>query len=277
MIRKILSSFIPPKNERAERGRIHSELTALKMKSDLIEGERRITENEALTAWGREHELKLWISLPEAGCLSPRDGVSILKSADGLFLEMLLHRSRGGSQILEARDEAGAWCYLPDVSGTSASLDAQGMGIISTLNASTLRHRFKETFLLFRSAIASRVMPLHDYLIGGEIIRAADCLGDTGLWKFGAGLLRPFDENGDPLMERLHEVTFFNWLPEGYTTPPPLKHGEVYCPLDGPVVPIKAWERTPGYSWEMLSGREWSLYLCPKCLGTFERRMCKMN
>lgn len=277
MIRKILSSFFPPKNERAERERIHGELSVLKLKSDLIEGDRRKSENKSFSAWGRERELKFWISLPDAGCLFPRDGDPLLKSEDGLFLAMLLQRSKGISQILEARDSAAVWCYLPDVSGTSPSLEERGMHIISKLNTSTLRQRFKETFLKFRSSIAAMEFPPHDFLIGGKVIRMSDSSGGEGLWKFGAGLLRPFDEKGDPLIDRLHEVALFDWLPADFSKAPPLKHDEVFCPLDGPVVPIKATERTSRRSWEILCGREWSLYICPKCLGTFERRMTKMN
>ncbi|MEI7963197.1 MAG: hypothetical protein WCI42_05145, partial [Verrucomicrobiota bacterium] len=66
-------------------------------------------------------------------------------------------------------------------------------------------------------------------------------------------------------------------LPGLTIQPTPLKRDQVYCPLDGPVVPIRATEKTPSFSWEMMCGREWALYLCPKCLGTFDRWMWKMN
>jgi hypothetical protein len=277
MIRSILSSFFTSKNEIAQRDRIHGELSALKLKSDLIERYCRKTDNESFSAWGRERELKLWLSLPGSECISPRDGSPLLKSEDGMFLAMLLHRSKGARQFIEMMEEEGVRTYFPETKGCVESVAKLGKTFKARFNSSTVRGYFKETFLHFRSRLSSRETAHHDFFIGGKLVRASDSAGDKALWKLGANLERPFTAQGDSLLEQLHDVSFFDWIPGGFLNAPTLKHGEVYCPMDGPVTPIKAAEKTPAFSWEMMCGREWALYLCPKCLGTFDRWMWKMN
>lgn len=126
--------------------------------------------------------------------------------------------------------------------------------------------------------MSSREIAHHDFFIGKNAVRVSKKVDqDIALKRLGAGLVRPFSETEDPLVDRLHEVEFFDWLPEDSNEAPTLKHGEVYCPLDGPVIAIKASERTPSFSWQIMCGREWTLYLCPKCLGIFERFLYKMS
>ena len=277
MIRCWIAKILGNDWEREKRERLHGELAALKFKSDEIAQVARKEREAFRSKWGRERELTRFISLPGPECSSPRDGLQLLKSKDTLFLSLLLHRSEGTKHIIEALDPSGAWSYFPEVEGTAASVTSRGMTIKSRLNRSTLRGYFKETYLLFRSGISSREAAHHDFFIGEKLVRAFDSAGSKALWKLGANLQRPFTDQGDSLADRLHELSFFDWLPEGSTKAPTLKHGEVYCPLDGPVTPIKAAEKTPALSWELLCGREWGLYLCPKCLGSFDRWMWKIN
>ena len=225
----------------------------------------------------RERELPYFTSVPGIDCTSTRDGKKILKSVDGMFLAMLLYRSQATQQIIEAQDTGGTWRYFPDVAGAEDSLIQRGMTIKSRINRSSLRMKFRDSFLIFRKWVSGREPAGHDHFIGNIKIRPSRSLGSKALWKYGARLARPFSEEGDPLMDHLHQVHFFEWLPSNSTTPHPLKHGEVYCPLDGPVIPIKGRECTPEFSWEILCGREWNLYLCPKCLGIFDSWLGKMN
>lgn len=272
-----LSRFFLSREERAERNRIDADLAELKLKSDEIEKAKSKERAAFRSKWGRERELNFFTSIPGADCLSPRDGLQLLKSEDTMFLSLLLHRSEGTKHIIEALDQSGSWSYFPEVAGTEASIASRGMTIKSRLNRSTLRGHFKETFLLFRSRISSPEAAHHDFFIGEKVVRAFDSTGDKAIWKLGANLQRPFTDQEDSLVDRLHVVAFFDWLPELSNQAPPLKHDQVYCPLDGPVVPIKVAEKTPSFSWEMMCGREWALYLCPHCLGTFDRWMWKMN
>jgi hypothetical protein len=277
MIWNFLFRFLGTAEERAERDRIHGELAALKLKSDEMD-QAACKEREAFRSkWGRERELNLFTSLPGPESTSPRDGARLVKSDDSMFIASILQRSKGAKQIIEAMDHSGTWRYFPDVAGSAESVKARGMTIASRLNRSTVRSRFKETFLLFRSRLSSREAADHDFFIGGKLVRASDSAGDKALWKLGANLERPFTAQGDSLLEQLHDVSFFDWIPGGFMNAPTLKHGEVYCPLDGPVTPITAAEKTPAVSWEIMCGREWALYLCPKCLGAFDRWMWKMN
>jgi hypothetical protein len=194
-----------------------------------------------------------------------------------MFLASLLHRSRRAKQVIEAMDQAGAWRYFPEVAGTTNSLIARGLKIKSNLNKSTLRRLFKESFLLFRSRISSRNVACHDFFIEQKPVRKIESYGDAALWRYGSKLIRHFNENEDLMVDRIHQLSFFDWIPSASTQAPLLKHGEVYCPLDGPVIPLNASERTSAFSWEILCGIEWTLYLCPKCLGVFESRVFKRN
>ena len=276
MIRGFLSRFFCSAEEKSDRNRLHSELDAIQQKEERM---RRDLKRRAklFPKQVRERELSYFLSIPGPECSSPQDGLQLLKSGDTMFLSLLLHRSEGAKHIIEAIDQSGAWSYFPEVAGTEASIASRGMTIKSRLNRSTLRGHFKETFLLFRSRISSREAAHHDFFIGEKVVRAFESAGSKALWKLGSNLHRPFTDQEDSLVDRLHEVSFFDWLPELTNQAPPLKRDQVYCPLDGPVVPIRAAEKTPSFSWEIMCGREWALYLCPKCLGTFDRWMWKMN
>jgi len=232
---------------------------------------------KCFTKWGRDRELAFFTSVPGSECTSPRDGEKLQKSADSMFLAVLLNRSRTAKQIIEALDHAGTWHYFPGVAGTESSLNARGMRITMRLNSSTIRKLFKESFLLFRSHVSSREMACHDLFIEQKSVREFESRVDATLWKFGSKLIRPSHEKEDPLVDRLHEVSLFEWISPCSTQAPSLKHGEVYCPLDGPVIPIGAIERTPAFSWKILCGTEWRLYLCPECLGVFDSYISKRN
>ncbi|MFZ0615370.1 MAG: hypothetical protein WAN16_02845 [Chthoniobacterales bacterium] len=277
MIWNFLFRFLGTAEETADRDRIHGVLAALKLKSDEMAQVASMEREAFRSKWGRERELNFFTSLPGPESTSPRDGARLVKSDDSMFIASILQRSKGAKQIIEAMDHSGTWRYFPDVAGSAESVKARGMTIASRLNRSTVRSRFKETFLLFRSGLSSRETADHDFFIGGKLVRASDSSGDKTLWKLGARCERPFTEQEDSLVDQLHEVVFFDWLPELTNQAPPLNRDQVYCPLDGPVVPIRAAVKTPSFSWEMMCGSEWALYLCPKCLGTFDRWMWKMN
>jgi hypothetical protein len=276
MIRVFLSRFFCSAEEKGDRDRLHRELDAIQQKEERM---RRDLKRRAklFPNQVRERGLSYFLSIPGPECSSPRDGLQLLKSGDTMFLSLLLHRLEGAKYIIEALDQSGAWSYFPEVAGTEASIASRGMTIKARLNRSTLRGHFKENFLLFRSRISSREAAHHDFFIGEKVVRAFESAGSKALWKLGANLHRPFTDHKDSLVNQLHEVAFFDWLPEPTNQAPPLNRDQVYCPLDGPVVPIRAAEKTPSFSWEIMCGREWDLYLCPKCLGTFDRRMVKMN
>ena len=276
MIRGFLSRFFCSAEEKADQERLHKELASIQQKEERMSRELERSD-KLFSKQLRERELSYFLSIPGPDCSSPRDGVQLLKSEDTMFLSLLLHRSEGTKHIIEALDQSGAWSYFPEVAGTELSIASRGMTIKSRLNRSTLRGHFKQTFLLFRTRISSREAAHHDFFIGEKVVRAFDSTGDKALWKIGANLQRPFTDQEDSLVDRLHEVAFFDWLPELSNQAPPLKRDQVYCPLDGPVIPLKAAEKTPSFSWEMMCGREWTLYLCPKCLGTFDRWMWKMS
>lgn len=257
--------------------RLEKELLILRANGEELLNCKKKKAAEFFAKWGRERELPYFTSIPGIDCTSPRDGKKILKSFDSMFLAMLLYRSATAHQVIEAHDTSGTWRYFPDVAGAENSLIHRGMAIKSRLNRSSLRMKFRDSFLVFRKWVSGREPADHDHFIEDTRIRSSKSLGNKALWKYGARLARPFSEAGDSLVDHLHKVPFFEWLPLNSTTPPPLKHGEIYCPLDGPVIPIKGRERTPEFSWENLCGREWNLYLCPKCLGIFDSRLGKMN
>ena len=275
MIRQILKKIVESGHVLPD-SRIAQDLEELKVKEqELLKKTQGPDELPKRIA--HERGAPFFTILPGVDCSSPRDGEKILQSVDSMFLAMLLHRSHGIKQVIEVQDVGGTWRYFPDVVGAEDSLVQRGMTIKSRLNCSSLRGRFKDSFLVFRKWVSGKEPTIHDHFIGDTKIRPSDSLGDKALWKLGARLNRPFSEQEDPLIDNLHQVPLFTWLPPHSETPPPLKKGEFYCPLDGPVIPMKGRERTPEYSWEIMCGREWNLSLCPKCLGVFDSRLGRMN
>jgi hypothetical protein len=276
MIRGFLSRFFCSGEEKGDRDRLHRELVAIAQKEERMSRDlkrrAKLFPNQV-----REMRLSYFLSIPGPECSSPRDGLQLLKSGDTMFLSHLIHCSEGAKHNIEALDQSGVWSYFPEVAGTELSIASRGMKIKSRLNRSTLRGHFKQTSLLFRSRISSREVAHHDFFIGKKVVRAFERAGSKALWKLGSNLHRPFTDLKDSLVDQLHEVAFFDWFPELTNQAPPLKHNQVYCPLDGPVAPVRGVEKTPSFSWEIMCGREWALYLCPKCLGTFDRWMWKMN
>jgi hypothetical protein len=88
----------------------------------------------------------------------------------------------------------------------------------------------------------------------------------------GKGLKWPFERGHDPLLTDLFKIPLLSWQEDR-----PLKKGEVYCPLDGPVIPIKYEWESPPWTWENLCGRRWRALLCPHCLGQFQVQLITMN
>ena len=123
----------------------------------------------------------------------------------------------------------------------------------------------------------------------------------------GINLKWPFKKDDDLLLRDLYKTPFFTWekstgtgvvvdvpftgkaesekanspelaaesLPEKTQGTKP--DVVLYCPLDGPVLPLKIKVETGENSWRLNFGREWELLVCPHCLGVFDRKLTRMN
>ena len=227
-------------------------LKALADLSLLRTGRLRVTESDGKPGGFR---------VPPDTQLAPRDGGKLCNTKDYLFLAALLERSRDADYILQCgpSGKTQEWIYLPD---TRQDLIPEGFTVKQRRSPQEVRRLFKECFYGFRRALATPDRSGMSLSIGGIEVRHAGSRGDRPFWDFAARLDHPFTRDGDPLMGGLHACRFFAF-PEAVTP----KGAPFLCPVDGPVSAVEGETSSPGWTWRHLCGREWSMALCPHCLG----------
>jgi len=205
----------------------------------------------------------LFHEIPRADADRPRDGRYLFGTEDAPFLALKLLKG-GDLPIYETKDADGDPSYTHEV----------GPEIVKRpIEARTVRKFFKRRFYGFRQRLSEHRTPnsLYAYSINGHMLRESRAAGDQKLWDFGKSLKHPFDEQGDPLLERLPVQDFYNWL--DWNTPPdptPM----LYCPLDGLIDHplIASVHFSPDTEMPACSSR-WNFPVCPGCLGILADRL----
>lgn len=211
---------------------------------------------------------KLFLELPGDKCKAPRDGLRPCKTEDILFLAALLQRAGNARYFVEVGDGT----IIPEPVGGDESEPEGKVQIKARISRATVRRWFRERFFGFRQAIADDI-PL-PFVIEpeGKELRKPRRWEPEHPWMAGKGLKWPFERRRDPLLTDLHKIPLLSWQENRS-----LKNGEVYCPLDGSVIPIKYEWKSPPWTWEHLCGRHWRARLCPNCLGQFRIEVVAMN
>jgi hypothetical protein len=205
-------------------------------------------------------------SLPGKDCLAPRDGESLQKTEDMLFLAALL--SASGRMILQCSETTKqGFIYLQDEGDFPTRLS-----IKQRIAPKTVRARFRDHFYRYRIALSSPEAACMTFSLGEREIRKEKGRGTKIFWDWAAGLRHPFSKEGDPLVSRLHKVSLLHSFDQ---EPPGPEH--LLCPVDGWVLPVLGTAKSPSWSWKMMCGREWKHSLCPDCLGSFLQRLGSMN
>jgi hypothetical protein len=193
----------------------------------------------------------LFLELPGDECKAPRDNLRIDKTEDMLLLATLLKRAGNTRYFLQLQDRS----IIPDPVGEDESGCSNPAGIKSRIKRSTVLRCFRNGYFPFRQDVATGT-----YWDDGDRYMIRE-FRNVGRWvpaelsTLAKGLKWPV-QIGDQLLSNLHTVPLLSW-PEIRS----LKTGEVYCPLDGPVAPIK-----------MLTGCS-RRFLCPSCLGQFQHEL----
>ena len=205
-------------------------------------------------------------TLPSPGATTPRDSKRIDQTEDLLFIAGLLHEARADGVVIESIDAQENWHYYPENFGSRRGTDVSQLQKKSEISVETVWRDFREDYLSQRRYISSTSIFGHGFKIGRLTIRPEPERSHRSLWKFGAGLRRPFYPDNDPLWERFPENVFFDR--EG-TTPPSTIQFPFYCPFDGPVKMSLVEPARPLGERGRPSMRTWSAWVCPRCLGLF--------
>lgn len=212
-----------------------------------------------------ESNMELFLALPADTCVAPRGGVGISQTKDMLFLASLLRRAGTAHYFFMQEDGA----IIPESEGVD---DADQPAGKLRIRRATVRRWFRDGFFPFRRMLASGDASGLVIKLNGADIRTARKWSFGQPWALGKTLKWPFEKGHDPLLNHLHQILMFDWQDSI-----PLSKGEVYCPLDGPVVPVKADLITAPITWKMLCGRHWRVLLCPHCLGQFQNELISLN
>jgi hypothetical protein len=193
---------------------------------------------------------KLFLELPAEECTAPRDGLRPCETEDVLFLAALLKRAGSARYFLVLRGGA----IVPELVDVDESECSEPVQLKSRISRGTVRRWFRDRFFPFRQEVAS------GWFSRDGVRFMVKELQNTSRWKLTEPqklekkLKWQFQKGPDLLMSHLHEIPLLSW-----PGPRPLMGGEVYCPVDGPVSPVK-----------MLCGRSSRSLLCPNCLGRFQ-------
>ncbi len=211
---------------------------------------------------------EMFLKLPEDECKAPRDGLRHGKTEDMLFLATLLKRAGDTRYFLELRGGA----IVPEPLATDELKWEILAPMKSRIRRVTVLRWLRERFFAFRQGVADAI-PL-PFVIEpeGKELRKPRQWKPEHPWMAGKGLKWPFESGHDPLLSDLHKIPLLSWQEKR-----PLNRGEVYCPIDGPVIPIKHEWKSPPWTWEHMCGRAWRAFLCPHCLGQFQVELIAMN
>lgn len=203
--------------------------------------------------------------------LAPRDGGKLCNTKDYLFLAALLERSRDADYILQCgpAGKTQEWIYLPD---NRQDPIPEGFTVKQRRSPQEVRRLFRECFFGFRRMLAMNSRSGMSLSIGGIELRHAGSRGDRPFWDFAARLDHPFTRAGDPLLENLQARRLFDFPETKASGAKPF-----LCPIDGPVAAVGGEAASPEWTWRHLCGREWSMALCPHCLGELAETGFKMN
>ena len=182
----------------------------------------------------------LFKTLPRLDEDRPRDGRYLFGTEDAPFLALKLLQG-GELPLYESKDPDGNPSYTHEV-----GLEQRFVPI----EARTVRKFFKRRFFGFRNRLSEHRTP-------------------NSLYAYS--LNRPFDEEGDPLLESLPVQDFYNWL-DWNNSPEPSTM--LYCPFDGRIShPMKGSVHfSPDTKMPACSFR-WNYPVCPRCLGILADRL----
>lgn len=208
-----------------------------------------------------------WNEMPQPDASSARDGLRFHKTADLLFVGQLLNRANDSFWIQEQRGPDRRWHYSP------LPRDQRRTAMHGFVKVFTVRKTLCTRFYALRASIsAGGSIPWLD--LDGKPLRREKGWVEGQPWLLGASLRHPFEQGSDPFLHHFQHREFFKpseSLDSGGLLP--MESEGRFCPVDGPVIPLKAKLRTSSASWSALAGREWELVLCPCCLGVFEESL----
>ncbi len=206
--------------------------------------------------------MEMFLELPDATCTAARDGLRPFETRDMLFLAALLQRGGNTGYFVEIKGGT----IIPETECVERA------DVKSRISRATVRQWFREGYYPFRRMFVNGKG--HGLVIRymGDELRSASRWKSKEPWALGKSLKWPFEKGRDPLLGNLHKIPLLEWEDSL-----PLSKGEVYCPLDGQVLPVKAEIITDPITWKQLCGRHWRVLLCPHCLGQIQVEMIRMN
>jgi len=185
-----------------------------------------------------------------------------------LFLAALLQRAENARYFLEL----GSGDIVPEPLGDDSRKSGSDFEVKARISRATIRVWFRNQFFAMREAIAAAIpLPFVIEPEGRELRKSRNWEPEHP-WMAGKGLKWPFEKVHDPLLTNLHGIPLLSWRDDR-----PLRDGELYCPLDGPVFPIRHEWKSPPWTWRHLCGRHWRASLCPHCLGQFQDQLIAIN
>ena len=215
--------------------------------------------------------MKMFLELPDAKCTVPRDGLRPFETRDMLFLASLLRRAGNARTFWELAFGS----IVPERGSENVDPGHPSnpyLVVKARYKVATVRRWFQAGFYPFRKMLASGNASGLQIKWNGVELRSANRWKTKAPWALGNSLKWPFEKGRDPLLGNLHKIPLLDWEDSL-----PLSKGEVYCPLDGQVLPVKAEIITAPITWKHLCGRHWLVTLCPHCLGQIQSELIRMN
>ena len=251
-----------------------------------------------------------FFQVPGPDCISPRDGRSIERTDDYLFIAVLIERSRRTGWLKGESLPNACHQYMP-----TPPLEPSKEHIPPHhYSTKTLRRILvrKCHFWNLRLHIQNVTAPTTTISIGGRNLCSEGKWQRNDFRRRLSVLLHPIKIGvPDPLLANLHANQFFKWCDltqaepftlSGQTGEPPTLppdtpknrkkrelmlskwhrsdgaklHHQLICPLDGPVTPIEVRISSPAWTWKNLCGRSSTSLHCPHCLARLHSKIAFM-
>ena len=252
-----------------------------------------------------------FFAVPGPDCLSPRDGSTVERTDDYLFIALLIERSRTTGWIKAEYQPGDTPDYLP----VPPPEIIQGKGLPRYYATKTLRRLLthKRDLWILRRYIQNEKAPSVSISIGEHTLCRDGKWQRNALRKQFNALRHPIEiGKPDSLLAGLHAQSFFSWCdltqpqpctlsskaPEPLNLPPDTAengqetyihlqrrqrdhsnhtHHQLLCPLDGPITPIEVRISSPAWTWMHLCGRRYHSLHCPHCLARLHSKLGVMN
>jgi hypothetical protein len=253
-----------------------------------------------------------FFQVPGPECLTPRDGKTIERTDDYLFIAVLIERSRPTGWVKAERNPESAPQFILFAPPPEIIKGKTHPHLYATKTLRKILVRNRDLWIL-RTYLQNPTAPSLNITIDGHIICSEGKWHSNAFTKRRPSLRHPIAMGQpDELLTNLHAQRFYSWCdltqpepctltgqpPEPPNLPPnTLKnrkkrerllskwrnrkdtydHFQLICPLDGPVTPMTVGMASPASTWKDLCGRAYNSLHCPHCLARLHSKLAFKN